>query len=867
MQPFFENLDKHCLFCDPALHGQDSQVLLRSTNFYLFAGLGAIRKGYIIIAPYSCESPARIRSLSELPADWYDELGFLRLLVAEFYREVYGTEALTFEHGRAGSCLTRTGPTQHCYHAHLCCYPFAGVAGESPPGNDCHGQPPLWDDIEGVPLLELSDVHELPSVVGSHPYLFLESVVVNPAKKPGSVGRERWQHRAAKLGGATELERQYLRRLLARRIGRPELWDWREYPDVEAVRSLRNEFAAFLASHRSKFAIDTQQDPPEVDFAKSVVAANKAGNDVTADEFNRLWGERLQHEALGEFLKHLRRVSKGNLRQHAVLDGGCGPGNYARAFYHQGFEVTGIDISKEMLDIARSVVGALPPTPAIANPPPLPRLEWGEASQPKFPSGSFHGIWYSAVVVHMPRAQLKPMLKRLHELLKPSGVLYLSAQLDGGTNQRMTLRSEGRVFFFYSVEELHECIQVGGFEILREWQDTASIGSRGDTNTKVWRQFVLCKSEAVESSRPSEVDSQLGSLGEAKLHQHILARLKTQEATGGGHTVLPAGDDCAAVAVPPQDVVVASTDPCPLPVLSMLEGDDYFRTGWFSMAIGLSDLAAMGAAPVGMLLALEARENMLLRDLDAFFDGVLEAGAEFDCPILGGNVKDAPRFNCVGTALGRAPIDGLLRRDAAQPKERVVVLGGMGYFWAGVLALQNGLPLDPKPRARLRLALERPWPRVREGRTLVERGLSRCAIDSSDGLTACFRSIAEASGVDVHLELARFEPAAEVELVASQTGIDARKLMLAWGDWELVCTVSASRLDELRHRMGEHGCPVADVGWVAEGAGNVWLHEEHHSASQLADFASTRFNARSYFTHGLSAYVHQLRHQPLAERE
>jgi diadenosine tetraphosphate (Ap4A) HIT family hydrolase len=113
-----------CLFCDPNAHGQGDQVIMISDHFYLFAGLGAIRDGYIIIAPHRCDdSKLPLGSLSDLPPGLMDELAYLRLIVAEFYRRRYGKEMLSFEHGRAGACLVR-GETQHCYHAHLCCYPL-----------------------------------------------------------------------------------------------------------------------------------------------------------------------------------------------------------------------------------------------------------------------------------------------------------------------------------------------------------------------------------------------------------------------------------------------------------------------------------------------------------------------------------------------------------------------------------------------------------------------------------------------------------------------------------------------------------------------------------------------------------------------
>lgn len=869
-EPTFDRLEHYCLFCAPEKHGQANQILLRSDNFYLFAGLGAIVEGYIIIAPYQCNNASqRIRSLSEVPTKWMDELAYLRLLVAEFYHDEYKTETLTFEHGRAGTCMLSESETQHCFHAHLCCYPFAPIMPKEIKSYSKEGQGlgdvPLWEEIDGYTAESIQDVHELPAKVGATPYLFLEGVVVDPMKKAGSASRERWHHRVIRLGNDVKLERQYLRRLLATRAGEKHLWNWREYPRLDSAMNVRAKFRNYIKRNKDKLAVTWVQDVANISFTESIVASNVTGNDAVAEEFDQLWGNRLQHEALGQFIKHLENVPTGKGERRRVLDGGCGPGNYAKVFYHHGFECIGIDRSRAMRETALRMVNDLGDLPEVAKPPPRPEIKDQNAADPLFPPESFHGIWYSAIVVHIPRIELPALLRKLNGILKPGGVIYLSAQLDGGNNQRVTMRREGRVFFYYETIELKEIFAVAGLEILREWQDTANVGSKGDTNTKIWRQFVLCKvgPKTIEVSEPQNA-LQLKDLGEAKIHQRILERLPKE---AGGHIALMPGDDCAAINVPDKEILVVSTDPCPLPVLSMFEGNDYHRFGWFSMVIGLSDLAAMGARPLGMLLALEAEESMPVASLDAFYDGVLEASQEFDCPILGGNVKDAKQFSCVGTVLGSVTQQGILRRSGARAAQRLFVLGEMGRFWAGVLCKQEGIELEEEALRSVLTPLRRPWPRVREGLALVDQSLSQCAMDSSDGLTACFASIAEQSQVDLNLDLGQLIPLPEVAEVAERTGIDARNMMLGWGDWQLVCTVPNEKVLLLRETMVALDCPIMDVGWVSEGEGHVWVHDASGRLGRLTDFASTRFNNASYFTHGLSNYIHQLRNQPLFHKE
>ena len=117
--------------------------------------------------------------------------------------------------------------------------------------------------------------------------------------------------------------------------------------------------------------------------------------------------------------------------------------------------------------------------------------------------------------------------------------------------------------------------------------------------------------------------------------------------------------------------------------------------------------------------------------------------------------------------------------------------------------------------------------------------------------------------MDLHLDLEQLIPLPEVAEVAERTGIDVRKLMLGWGDWQLICTVPTEQVQPLHAALVALNCPAMEIGWVSEGDGQVWVHDASGRLGQLADFASTRFSNSSYFTHGIDAYVHRLRSQPL----
>jgi thiamine-monophosphate kinase len=324
------------------------------------------------------------------------------------------------------------------------------------------------------------------------------------------------------------------------------------------------------------------------------------------------------------------------------------------------------------------------------------------------------------------------------------------------------------------------------------------------------------------------------------------------------------GDDCAMLPPPPPGhVLVMTTDPCPTPVICMLEPPDLYHYGRLTVLINVSDLAAMGARPMGLLVSTVMPEDMRVTDYNRFLDGLTDASQEWSCPIVGGNIKDGSVFTATGSALGTIKPESLLRRTGAKPGDRVCVIGEMGLFWAAVLTrLAPNLAIDASLQQVLNDALYRPVARLREGIALAEMQKASACMDSSDGVCGCLNELALVNGVDIVVSGESLRPHAAVRQVAAAAEIDARKLMLAWGNWELVCTLPPETVDEVKGRMGTIGTPCYDIGEVCEGNGQVWV-ENAEQRRQLSNFASERFSGTSYFTHGLDAYVRFLREQPL----
>jgi thiamine-monophosphate kinase len=190
--------------------------------------------------------------------------------------------------------------------------------------------------------------------------------------------------------------------------------------------------------------------------------------------------------------------------------------------------------------------------------------------------------------------------------------------------------------------------------------------------------------------------------------------------------------------------------------------------------------------------------------------------------VVGGNITAAPLVMIAMTVIGRGLKEGLLRRSAAVPGDRIAVTGHLGSAAAGLKALAGKLRLPPETAALLKKAHLQPQPRILEGQALVRRGV-RAAIDISDGLVADLGHVCGASkvGATVRVNAAPIHP-----LVKEAFGKDALRMALTGGeDYELLFTASERTIDDVKASLGT-GCPVTVIGEITVGPGVVLLGED-----------------------------------------
>jgi thiamine-monophosphate kinase len=284
--------------------------------------------------------------------------------------------------------------------------------------------------------------------------------------------------------------------------------------------------------------------------------------------------------------------------------------------------------------------------------------------------------------------------------------------------------------------------------------------------------------------------------------------------------VLGPGDDCALLAPSPGMELAITTDML-VSGTHFLPDTDPYQLGWKTLAVNLSDLAAMGARPRWVLLAgslPQADESWIA----AFADGLFACAKRYDVDLVGGDTTRGPLNLCL-TALGEVAAGSALRRDRAQDGDDLWVSGQPGLAALGLAQLQGRTQLPEILASRCISALQQPLPRVELGQALLNGKLAHAAIDVSDGLLADLGHIAERSGVDGEVSLTQLP-----SLPAGAEPLLARHCQLAGGDdYELIFTASPGKRHELAALAVRLDLPLWRIGRMVDGQGKVRLLDEN----------------------------------------
>lgn len=269
------------------------------------------------------------------------------------------------------------------------------------------------------------------------------------------------------------------------------------------------------------------------------------------------------------------------------------------------------------------------------------------------------------------------------------------------------------------------------------------------------------------------------------------------------------GDDCALLTVAEKQLLAISTDTL-VSGIHFLPDIDPRDLGYKALAVNLSDLAAMGADPSWLTLAItlpEVDESWL----EAFSDSLFEQLDYYDMQLIGGDTTRGPLAMTLGIH-GLVPAGRALKRSGARPGDWIYVTGTPGDSAAGLAILQDRLVVeDATQSAYLKKRHLRPTPRILHGQAL--RDLASSAIDLSDGLISDLGHILKASecGARIDLDALPYSEAVKANVGAEQ----ALQWALSGGeDYELCFTVPELNRGALDVAIGNLGIPFTCIGQV-----------------------------------------------------
>jgi thiamine-monophosphate kinase len=238
------------------------------------------------------------------------------------------------------------------------------------------------------------------------------------------------------------------------------------------------------------------------------------------------------------------------------------------------------------------------------------------------------------------------------------------------------------------------------------------------------------------------------------------------------------------------------------------------QVGWTVAAVNFSDIAAMGATPLCIVVAMGFPRDTELEYVKEVVAGIKECAETVSAEYVGGDTKECSEMTMTGTAVGTVRKDGVLLRSGARPGDLLAMTGSAGLAGAGF----EDLTLD-RPHPKARQALLEPVPRVKEGALLSASGMVTSCMDTSDGLASSIHELSKASGVQFVLNWDSIPIPNDVFEIAERKLLNVEDMVLyAGGDYQLLFTVKHDEVEGLRKMMGKD---FTIIGEVREAGQNI----------------------------------------------
>jgi thiamine-monophosphate kinase len=305
--------------------------------------------------------------------------------------------------------------------------------------------------------------------------------------------------------------------------------------------------------------------------------------------------------------------------------------------------------------------------------------------------------------------------------------------------------------------------------------------------------------------------SELGQFGMIDVVAKMIEESRDDQVESWNNLIDGIGDDCA--------VWKGSTANQLAKVDCQVEGVHFNldiitweELGWKSLAVNLSDIAAMGGAPSYALVSLGLPLNTEVANVVSLYKGIIKLATQSGTAIVGGNMSSSPHVFVDVIVIGKTinSEGAYLTRSTAKPGDKIAVTGWLGTAAAGLKMLTGKYNFNILTAENLRQAFAKPQPRLTEGRLLIENGV-KTGIDISDGLLSDLGHVCQASKVGALIQTGLLPIRQEVKEVFKE---DSLEMALSGGeDYQLLFTAKADVVENVRIASDY---PITVIGEIVE---------------------------------------------------
>ncbi len=332
---------------------------------------------------------------------------------------------------------------------------------------------------------------------------------------------------------------------------------------------------------------------------------------------------------------------------------------------------------------------------------------------------------------------------------------------------------------------------------------------------------------------PNRRSARLSHLGEFQLIQSIPRQLTTQ----GFRPTVGTGDDAAVLPISPQQQIVISTDLLVEDIHFTRKTSTPYDIGYKAAAANLSDIAAMGAIPTGIFVAIALPPSLTNQDWQEFYRGLAAPCKSHNVQLLGGDTSSSPTSLFIAiTITGQVQPGHILTRQGAKSGDLIYVSGTLGDSAAGLEYLKKckrppKISTLSKPMYYLVQRHLQPTARIALGQLLASQPYASAAMDLSDGLSGDLRHLCQQSQVGALIYRAKIPMSQQMQRYAKRIRVTPLNWSLHGGeDYELLFTIPPKWQHELEKCAKKRRIPITQIGVIQPKRFGIRI--EHHDHIQ-----------------------------------